>query len=84
MKFKKLETLSVKMNLLKPFGATTAKKVITDQVYHIMEGQGTMFIDKEPLAFYPNNVILVKQGQSVKIINITNQEISFTTTASKK
>jgi gentisate 1,2-dioxygenase len=84
MKFKKLDTLDVKLTLLKPFATTTTKKITTDRVYHIMYGQGSIVIDKETVPFYVNDIILVKQGQSVKITNITNQEISFTTTASKK
>ena len=83
MKFKKLETLNVKMTLLKPFGTTSAKKVTSDHVYHIMYGQGNIIIDKQLMPFYKNDVVLVKQGQSVKITNITDQEISFTTVASK-
>jgi gentisate 1,2-dioxygenase len=84
MKFKKLETLNVKMTLLKPFGTASTKKVASDRVYHIMYGQGNIIIDKELMPFHTNDVVLVKQNQSVKVINITDQEISFTTVASKK
>ena len=84
MKFKKLSTLDVKLNVLKPFGSTSNKKATTDRVYHIIYGQGNFVIDEEIKPFYVNDVILVKQGQSVKITNITSQEISYTTVASKK
>ena len=84
MKFKKLDTLDVKLNLLKPFDSTTTKKVTSDRVYHIMYGQGNIVIDKQLMPFYTNDVILIKQGQSVKITNITNLEISYTMVASKK
>jgi gentisate 1,2-dioxygenase len=84
MNFKKLDTLDVKLNLLKPFGSTTTKKVTSDRVYHIMYGQGNIVVDKQLMPFYTNDVILIKQGQSVKITNITNLEISYTMVASKK
>jgi gentisate 1,2-dioxygenase len=84
MKFKKLVTLDVKMTLLKPFGTVSTKKVASDRVYHFMYGQGNIIIDKELMPFHTNDVVLVKQNQSVKVINITDQEISFTTVASKK